>query len=184
MDDLGVAGWSQKQADCRLLFEGNTLPMWVFSARVMVDVNRAALLQYQFSRDEFLAMSLEDFEATGSLAGGRTVGRHRKKDGSVMDVELSSFAITFGGMPATLWSAFDVTYLRRIAAQTHCLDLLLATATGAGDASDGRLDIAGGETVAQARYGTRAADVLGRPDALVYRADFVCVERADARSRN
>src|SRR5579872_2328449 len=168
--DLVTAGWSQQQADCRLLFERNARPMWVFSARVMVDVNRAALLHYDFSRDEFLAMSIEDFEATASLSEGRVIGSHRKKDGSVIDVELSSFAITFGGVPATLWSAYDVASLRRIAAQTRCLELLLAPATNAIFGTDG-------EASTRSTYGTRAAEVLGPPDAPVSRGDFLGVER-------
>jgi signal transduction histidine kinase len=180
IDDLVTPGWSQEQADCRLLFEQNPQPMWVSSERVMVAVNRAALLHYDFSRDEFLAMSVEDFETTTSLSGGRAIGRHKKKDGSVIDVELGSFAITFGGMPATLWSACDVTHLRRIAAQARCLDLLLATATGALGSDERRTTIADGEASGQSTYGTRAAEVLGPPDALAFRGDFVGVERAEA----
>jgi signal transduction histidine kinase len=130
-----VAGWSETQADCRLVFEDNAQPMWVCSDRGIVDVNRAALLKYDFSRDEFLSLAVEDLEAPGSLAGPviagarreRLLGRHKKKDGTLFDVELSSFAITFGGMPATLRCASDVTYLRRTAAHTDGLGLLLDT---------------------------------------------------------
>ena len=134
-ENVVVAGWSETQADCRLLFETNAHPMWVFSARSIVDVNRAALLHYDLSRDEFLSMSVEDLEATESVSG-RIIGKHKKRDGSLFDVELSSFAITFAGLPATLWSACDVTYLNRAAAQTRCLDLFLATALGALVATD------------------------------------------------
>ena len=123
-----VTGWSDQQADCRLMFEGNIHPMWVFSARGIVDVNQAALLHYAFSREEFLSMSVADLET------------NKKKDGSVVDVELSSFAITFGGLPATLRSASDVTHLRRAAAQTCCIDLLLATTLGSLVASDARAE--------------------------------------------
>jgi hypothetical protein len=37
--------------------------------------------------------------------------RHRKKDGSLIDVELMSVAITLGGTPAALISIVQVTYL-------------------------------------------------------------------------
>ena len=117
------AGWSAEQADCRLVFEGNAHPMWVFAARGIVDVNRAALLRYDLSRDEFLSMSAEEFEPTGA--------------------ELSSFAITFGGMPATLRSASDVTSRRRIAAETFCLERLLSKALNPLGASDDRCFVAG-----------------------------------------
>jgi len=56
------------------------------------------------------------FEALGSRSRGRAVGRHTRDDGSVIDVELSSYAITFGGMPAAFWSACDVTRLRSLLA--------------------------------------------------------------------
>jgi PAS domain S-box-containing protein len=194
---LVVAGWSKEQADCRLIFEENVQPMWVFGARGIVDVNRAALLHYDYSRDEFLAMSAMQLDAPDSdvpavaeafteafkdrdAANAPTVGRHQKKDGSFIDVELSSFAITFDGAPAVLVCAIDVTYVKRTEAQTRYLDFLLATVTDAVVASDEKFILTGWNAAAESTYGRRADEVLGQPDAMVFRTDFVGVERAQA----
>ena len=74
-------------------------------------------------------MSIDDLSVDSS-AGTKArqdppaLGRHRKKDGSFIDVEITSFAVTFGGRPAFLDSVLDVTYRRRTEAQTRYLDLL------------------------------------------------------------
>jgi PAS domain-containing protein len=55
MTDKGIAGgWSEAQSDCRRVFEDNRDPMWVLDGRDLVEVNRAALAHYGYSRDEFL----------------------------------------------------------------------------------------------------------------------------------
>ena len=60
MEEMVEAGWSDAQADCRRVFEENSHPMWVVEALEVVDVNQAALLHYGYSRDEFLAMTIDD----------------------------------------------------------------------------------------------------------------------------
>ena len=196
-DDLG-AGWSPEQADIRRVFEENVQPMWITSARGIVNVNRAAVRHYEYSRDEFFTMSIVDIdvaegparaEAPESAADARRTGadsvvaRHRKKDGSFIDVELTSFGITFAGSPSKLVAIADVTYLRRTEAQTRYLDLLLATVTDAVVASDDKFILTAWNAAAESTYGRRADEVLGQPDALVFRTDFVGVERAEAIQR-
>ena len=128
------AGWSEAQTDCRRLFEENSQPMWVVELSNVLDVNRAAVLHYGYSRDEFLAMTidaLEPSEATEEKIAGsaRVVWKHRRKDGSLIYVEVFSFAVTFRGRPALLTSALDVTSRCRTEAQTRDLEFLLATVT-------------------------------------------------------
>jgi len=128
-DERVEPGWSEAQADCRRLFEGNSQPMWVVELSDVVDVNRAAVLHYGYSRDEFLAMTTGDLEAREGpeeedAEGSLAVWKHRKKDGSLIDVEITSFAVTFGGRPALLISVVDVTSRRRAEEQTRCLQLL------------------------------------------------------------
>ena len=182
------AGWSDAQADCRRVFEENSHPMWVVETHEMVDVNRAALLHYGYSRDEFLAMTIDDLSvekpapATGTQ-DRHSVSRHRRKDGSFIDVELTSVAVTFRGRPASLDSILDVTYRRRTEAQARYLDLLLATVNDAVVASDDKFILTGWNAAAESTYGRRAEEVLGLPDALVFRTDFVGVERAEAIKR-
>ena len=174
------AGWSDAQADCRRVFEENSHPMWVVEALEVVDVNRAALLHYGYSRDEFLALTLDDLAAERPPAAKvaqnpRAPWKHRRKDGSFIDVEITSFAVTFRGRPASLDSVLDVTYRRRTEDQTRYLDLLLATVTDAVVASDDKFVLTGWNAAAESTYGRRAEEVLGRPAALVFRTDFVGV---------
>jgi PAS domain S-box-containing protein len=186
--EMVEAGWSDAQADCRRVFEENSHPMWVVEAEGMVDVNRAAQLHYGYSRDEFLSMAVGDVSVgerpvTKVADHAPTLGRHRRKDGSLIDVEVTRFAVTFGGRPALLDSVLDVTYRRRTEAQTRYLDLLLATVNDAVVASDDKFILTGWNAAAESTYGRRAEEVLGQPDALVFRTDFVGVERAEAIKR-
>jgi len=187
-DIVARPGWSEQQRDCRRLFDDNPLPMWVFEPRGILDVNQAAVLQYGYSRAEFLALKPQDLDAAAPspTGSGESAGKnghrrkHHKKDGSVVDVEVASFAINFGPVPAVLVSAMDVTYRLRTEAQARYLDFLLATVTDAVVASDEEFILTGWNAAAESTYGRRAAEVLGQPDALVFRTDFVGVERADA----
>ena len=199
----GAVGWSEDQGELRRVFDDNPHPMFVFARESLLAANRAAVLLYGYSRDEFLAMAaLRDLEAVerdesavavaSPLAAGaarrpghngHTLGEHFKKDGTRIDVEVTSFAITFAGQPASLSSIADVTYRRRTEAQTRYLDLLLATVTDAVVASDDKFILTGWNAAAESTYGRRAEEVLGQPDALVFRTDFVGVERADAIRR-
>ena len=179
------AGWSDAQRDCRRLFEENAHPMWILQGLALMDVNAAALRHYGYSRDEFLAMSIGDLSVeesalTKAARNLPAVGRHRKKDGSCIDVEITSIAVTFAGRPAFLDSVLDVTYRRRMEAQTRYLDLLLATVNDAVVASDEAFVLTAWNAAAESTYGRRADEVLGQPDALVFRTDFVGVERAEA----
>jgi PAS domain S-box-containing protein len=178
--EMVEAGWSDAQADCRRVFEENSHPMWVVEDLQVVEVNRAALLHYGYSRDEFLSLAVDDLP--GSQKPG-AVARHRRKDGSFIDVEITSFGVTFRGRPASLTSALDVTYRRRTEDQTRYLDLLLATMTDAVVVSDDKFILTGWNAAAESTYGRRAEEVIGQPDALVFRTDFVGVERAEAVKR-
>ena len=182
------AGWSDAQVDCRRVFEENSHPMWVVEASEVVDVNRAALLHYGYSRNEFLALTLDDLSAQKPAAAKvahnpRAPWKHRRKDGSFIDVEITSFAVTFRGRPASLDSILDVSYRRRTEAQTRYLDLLLETVTDAVVASDDKFILTGWNAAAESTYGRRAEEVLGQPDALVFRNDFIGVARAEAIAR-
>ena len=114
------------------LFHHHPAPMWLFDEQTLgfLAVNDAAIAMYGYSRDEFLAMTLEeirpheDIEALHLAVAdqGRTyvdagVWRHRKKDGTVLDVEVSSNAVEFAGRPARAVLARDVTDQRRLEEQ-------------------------------------------------------------------
>jgi PAS domain S-box-containing protein len=195
---LVATGWSEQQEDCRRLFEENAHPMWVAEGHHIVEVNRAAVRHYGYSRPEFLAMTVEEIEAKDTAGQiplpaatlpapserrETSVARHQMKSGPIVDVELTSIPITFFGKKAQLVSVVDVTYRRRTEAQARYLDLLLATVTDAVVASDDKFILTGWNAAAESTYGRRAEEVLGQPDALVFRTDFIGVERAVAIQR-
>ena len=119
--------WSEQQY--RLLFNANPHPMWVFDRETLsfLTVNDAALRHYGYSLKEFLSMTVreirpeEDQERFMAAVknprhngpSDRELWRHRKKDGTVIDVEISSQPISFRGVNAELVLAHDVTAQRR-----------------------------------------------------------------------
>ncbi|HJP98292.1 MAG TPA: PAS domain S-box protein, partial [Rhodanobacteraceae bacterium] len=112
-----------------MLFVANPLPMWVFeiaSGRFLA-VNAQACKQYGYSEEEFLARTINDIRPPGDRAhlaevrstgpsGRREFGswRHMKKDGTVINVEVSSDDIVFRGAAARLVLASDVTERVRV----------------------------------------------------------------------
>ena len=60
---------------------------------------------------------------------------------------------------------------------------MLATVNDAVVASDEQFILTGWNAAAESTYGRRAEEVLGQPDALVFRTDFVGFERAEAIKR-
>ncbi len=112
----------------RLLFDSNPLPMWVYDLETLafLAVNEAAILHYGYSRAEFLAMTIKDIRPVEDvpalldnvarvtegldLAG---MWRHRQRDGTVIEVEISSYVLTFSGRRAELVLANDVTDRRQ-----------------------------------------------------------------------
>jgi PAS domain S-box-containing protein len=123
-----VAEWNARRAEedrYLMLFDANSYPMVVLdrASRRLLAVNDAALEEYGWSREEALHMSAGDFYAPGNVleqgvvreTGGSNPGRiitgqrHRRKNGTIMDVELRSRPIQFGKVPATLVMTQNVT---------------------------------------------------------------------------
>jgi len=103
--------------------------MWVFDVESLtfLAINEAAIQQYSYSRDEFLGMTIRDIRpsedisalldnvaqlSTGLEKGGRW--RHRRKDGSLIDVEIMSCDLDWAGRRARLVFASDVTERSRM----------------------------------------------------------------------
>ena len=118
----------QSEEQYRIVFNDNPLPMWVFDSQTLafLAVNAAAVEHYGYSRQEFLAMGIRDIRPESTLASldhqlldlplRRTVPtlwQHRRKDGDVIDVEITSDAIVFDGRAARIVLAHDVTLRRR-----------------------------------------------------------------------
>ena len=114
----------------RLLFESNPQPMWVCSleSHKFLAVNEAAIRSYGYSREEFAAMTAEDLSnseeeeleeifSEAPIPKSTRVWRHRRKDGTALDAELSADRIEFRGQPAVLILASDVSERRRLEAE-------------------------------------------------------------------
>lgn len=115
----------------RTLFTRNPTPMWVFDLETLrfLAVNEAAVERYGYSESEFLSMRISDIRSVeelpvleAALARARkgvretTLGRHRLKDGRVLDVEVSGDTIQLDGRLARLVVVHDIT-ARRAAEQ-------------------------------------------------------------------
>jgi PAS domain S-box-containing protein len=113
----------------RLLFENNPLPMWVYDLETLafLAVNEAAVQCYGYSREEFLSMTIKDIRPAEDIpallnsvasapCGLDAAGtwRHRKKSGAVIDVEITSHTINFGGRQAEIVLANDITERARV----------------------------------------------------------------------
>jgi PAS domain S-box-containing protein len=112
----------------RLLFDGNPMPMWVYDLESLafLAINEAAIERYGYTREEFLQMTIKDIRPGEDVAAlvenvakkaarleKSGAWRHRKKDGSVIDVEIVSHDFEWDGRPARLVLATDVTERRR-----------------------------------------------------------------------
>ena len=127
----------ESEARYRELFDSNPEPMWVYELGTLafLAVNHAAVARYGYSRDEFLAMTLRDIrpetehprlaqhmgQARGEL-GVPELWRHRRKDGRLLTVEISSHALAFGARQARLVLAHEVTEREAAAAERERLN--------------------------------------------------------------
>ncbi len=112
----------------RFLFDNNPQSMWVYDPRTfaLLAVNHVATKRYGYSHPEFLGMTLNDIRppdgpdarhsnlATCS-SDSDVLGawRLRRKDGTLVDVEISSQLMRFGDRQARLVIAHDITERKR-----------------------------------------------------------------------
>jgi PAS domain S-box-containing protein len=112
----------------RALFEQHPLPMFVWDAesRHFIAANDAALEHYGYTREELLALTTWDIRPQEAipqvqrlierLPPGRHVFpglRHRKKDGTIIVVDVVAHDLVWDGRPARLVLATDVTERER-----------------------------------------------------------------------
>ena len=109
----------------RSLFEKSPQPMWVYDTDTLqfLDVNEAAVEHYGYSREDFLSMTLKDIRPPEEIQRlmenlSRSRGpsmehsgawKHRTRDGTLIDVEVHSHGVEWGGRPARLVLVSDVT---------------------------------------------------------------------------
>src|SRR6202023_1322717 len=147
--DVVWGGLPDADEQYRLLFERNPLPMWVydFVTLLFLAVNQAAVHLYGYTRDEFLAMTINDIrppeaipallaDLKSNLVGHRmdTQWTHRKKNGQLIVVEVASHSLTFAGRPARIVLAHDISPRLEAEAETRrSLSLLRSTLESTAD---------------------------------------------------
>ena len=109
--------------DARVLFDATPLPAWVFDAETLrfLAVNPAAVAHYGYGEDEFLANTIAfmraqddaergpDYQHADPGHDGVDLSRHRRKDGTTIDVETISHAFEIDGRRVCLSVINDVT---------------------------------------------------------------------------
>jgi PAS domain S-box-containing protein len=175
----------------RLLFEGNPHPMWFYDLATLrvLGVNDAAIKQYGYSREEFLQLTIKDLRPPSEVPAlldtlatlGSThypggVWRHRRKDGTPLDIEIVASGITFAGRAARLVLAHDITERKRAEAAT-------ATLAQVGRDLTGTLDL----TEAMRRIVTTIVSFFSVRSAALYRVSepdhgLICLAEAGTTS--
>jgi PAS domain S-box-containing protein/diguanylate cyclase (GGDEF)-like protein len=136
----------ESEHNYRNLFETNPQPMWFYDPTTLrfVAVNDAAVTHYGYSRDEFLSMTIADIRpreevprllGSGALdvRGGVTqsgLWKHRKKDGTIIDAEVTSHVSEFAGRRLKVVLAHDVTERKRAEIQIRRLNRIYAVLSG------------------------------------------------------
>lgn len=181
----------------RLLFDGNPIPVWVFDVATLrfLTVNDAATRAYGYTRDEFLALTIADIrppeeiprlvEAIAQITPQRHGGgiwRHRRKDGSTFDVEVTSHPLTYEGRLAELVLARDVSArLQAEEALRASEERFRSLAVTANDAIISA-DVAGLITyfnpAAERIFGVPATQVAGQPLTVLMPERFWAAHRA------
>jgi len=103
----------------RYLFDNNPMPMWIIDlvSFRFLDVNKMAILQYGYSREEFLSMTALDIRPNDDKIHfikssdtseinksnyNRGIWNHIKKDGTIIPVEIIAHDIVYEGTKARL----------------------------------------------------------------------------------
>jgi PAS domain S-box-containing protein len=116
----------------RLLFESNPQPMWVYDTETLafLAINETAVGHYGFSQEEFLKMKITDLHLPEDIPQllqqtlkqpdprlAPVEWQLRRKDGSVIHVEMTSHALPFGNGKSRLVLANDVSERKKLEEQ-------------------------------------------------------------------
>ncbi|MCW5967878.1 MAG: PAS domain S-box protein [Blastocatellales bacterium] len=107
------------------LFNSIVSPILIYDRKTLdfLAVNDAAARHYGIARTEFLRMGISDLmlgeavsvdDGAGERGERHSVERHRKKDGSIIDVEVSSQDVEFEGQQVRLVIINDITERKKM----------------------------------------------------------------------
>ncbi len=127
----------------RRLFEYAPYPMWVYDLETLrfLEVNSTTVKQYGYSREEFLNMHLSDIrpqdEIPRLMESIKTRNerdllysagwKHKRRNGQVIDVEITSQLFNYSGRKAALVIAMDVTERKKTEDEVRETNVFLDT---------------------------------------------------------
>lgn len=183
------AALQESEERYRTLLERIPAPLFVYDRETLryLAVNAAAVSHYGYSREEFLQLKItdirppEDVPALLEVIKNRTepyeltgMRRHRKKDGKIIDVEITAHSVDLAGRSACIILAIDVTKrLQADAEVRRTTELLRAIADSTPDAlfvkdREGRYLLF--NPAASRFVGLPVEEVLGRDDGELFGA--------------
>jgi PAS domain S-box-containing protein len=131
----------RSEEEYKLLFESNPIPMWAYDVETLriATVNEAAILYYGYSRDEFLSLTIVDIlpkegviELQQNPAFRKTgAWRHKRKDNTIIYVEILSHDLTLSGIKSRLVAAYDVTERTKVEGHLRLLESVITNANDA-----------------------------------------------------
>jgi PAS domain S-box-containing protein len=181
----------QSEQRYHLLFDSNPHPVWVcdWKTFAFLDVNDSAVRNYGYSRDEFLSLTIKDIRPpeevpallesfakappNTEIAGIR---KHRKKNGTLIDVEISSHPLVYAGTDARLVVATDITTRKKAeAALRQSEERFRSLVEGVQDYAIFMLDskgfVASWNSGAEHIKGYKAAEIVGKHFSCFYSSE-------------
>jgi|GEM_PF-1658970 len=114
---------SHATLEYRLFLDANPNPVWVYDLETLafLAINKASIEHYGYSEVEFLSMKLTDIRpdeavpnflavvSTKTQISRKSEWRHCKKDGTIIEIELSSVPLVWFGKAARACFIYDVS---------------------------------------------------------------------------
>jgi PAS domain S-box-containing protein len=146
------------------LFQLSPLPMWVYDLETLqfLNINQAAISHYGYSEDEFLSMSIlqirpeEDVDLAlktinnsrqGIKLNPQSVFRHKKKNGELIFVEVTTNLLNFNGRDVETIEKQNQTFREIAWIQSHVIRAPLARLLGLVNLLESEVSMTTGETM-------------------------------------
>ncbi|MET0546221.1 MAG: EAL domain-containing protein, partial [Caulobacterales bacterium] len=121
---VDVTEMKAKEESFRLLFQNNPIPMFLYDEETnrIAAANDSACEHYGYRAADLLGMPIQELHAADTMRLGATSPRHgpqdgswkhRKADGSQIEVAVYSRSMMHEGRPSILLAAIDITERRR-----------------------------------------------------------------------
>jgi diguanylate cyclase (GGDEF)-like protein/PAS domain S-box-containing protein len=121
---IDITESKRREQSFRFLFDSNPVPLWVIDRETFqcIAVNDAMVAQYGYDRETFLTKRVLDLHADeereaaravlASDSGSERTWRHRRANGTEIEVQVYSRPLTYDGKPANIAAVIDITAQR------------------------------------------------------------------------